>query len=144
MMLWGNSLKTLMCFPGPCVDPHLRQIYSDPPLTLTPPFSPRVKAYRAQVTFDTLTVRIRPRPVSPACRVHLGEQRGPGMANYPVGLGNSRISILVTGGGVVMAIYTVHVFRESRPSLPMFGDHVTCGFVQVSCSPIGCWDVGGS
>ncbi|XP_056281232.1 cadherin-like and PC-esterase domain-containing protein 1 [Pseudoliparis swirei] len=115
---------------GPCVDPHLRQIYSDPPLTLTPPFSPWVKAYRAQVTFDTVTVRIRPRPVSSACRVHLDEQRGPGMANYPVGLGNSRISILVTGGGVVMAIYTVHVFRESRPSLPMFGDHVTCGFVQ--------------
>lgn len=57
------------------------------------------------------------------------------MANYPVGLGNSRISILVTDGAetepAVMTIYTVHVYRESRPSLPMFGDHVTCSFLQV-------------
>lgn len=59
------------------------------------------------------------------------------MANYPVGLGNSRISILVTDAAepqpVVMTIYTVHVYRESRPSLPMFGDHVTCSFLQVGC-----------
>ncbi|XP_040886483.1 cadherin-like and PC-esterase domain-containing protein 1 isoform X2 [Toxotes jaculatrix] len=119
---------------GPCVDPHLRQIYTDPPLTLTPLFSPRVKEYRVEVTFDTVTVRIRPEPVSSACGVHLDEHRGPRMANYPVGLGNSRISILVTDDAepepVVMTIYTVHVYRESRPSLPMFGDHVMCSFVQ--------------
>lgn len=57
------------------------------------------------------------------------------MANYPVGLGHSRISILVTDDAgpqpIVMTIYTVNVFRESRPSLPMFGDHVMCSFVQV-------------
>ncbi|XP_070784756.1 cadherin-like and PC-esterase domain-containing protein 1 [Enoplosus armatus] len=119
---------------GPCLDPHLRQIYTDPPLTLTPSFTPRVKEYRAEVTFDTVTVRIRPEPVSSACRVHLDEHRGPRMANYPVGLGNSRISILVTDDTepepVVMTIYTVHMYRESRPSLPMFGDHVMCSFVQ--------------
>ncbi|KAK9526032.1 hypothetical protein VZT92_016691 [Zoarces viviparus] len=126
---------------GPCVDPLLRQIYSDPPLTLTPPFSPQVKEYRAEVTFDTVMVRIRPQPVSSACRVHLDEHRGPRMANYPVGLGNSRISILVTDDDgkpepVVMTIYTVRVYRESRPSLPMFGDHVTCGFVQDCGLPV--------
>nr|XP_046234976.1 cadherin-like and PC-esterase domain-containing protein 1 isoform X2 [Scatophagus argus] len=119
---------------GPCVDPHLKQIYTDPPFTLTPPFSPQVKEYHAEVTFDTVTVRIRPEPISSACQVHLDEHRGPRMVNYPVGLGNSRISILVTNdagpGPVVMTIYTVHVYRESRPSLPMFGDHVMCGFVQ--------------
>ncbi|XP_040007505.1 cadherin-like and PC-esterase domain-containing protein 1 isoform X2 [Xiphias gladius] len=120
---------------GPCVDPHLRQIYTDPPLTLTPPFNPWVKEYHAEVTFDTVTVRIRPEPFSSACRVHLDEHRGPRMANYPVGLGNSRISILVTDDAdrhepVVMTIYTVHMYRESRPSLPMFGDHVICSFVQ--------------
>lgn len=57
------------------------------------------------------------------------------MANYPVGLGNSKISILVMDGShpepVLMSIYTVHVYRESRPSLPMFGYHVMCSFVQV-------------
>ncbi|KAF7653264.1 hypothetical protein LDENG_00085140 [Lucifuga dentata] len=117
-----------------CVDPHLRQIYTDPPLALTPPFSPWVKEYRAEVPFDVVTVRIRPEPISSACRVHLDEHRGLRMANYPVGLGNSKISILVVDEAVpdpvVMTIYTVHMYRESRPSLPMFGDHVMCGFEQ--------------
>lgn len=58
------------------------------------------------------------------------------IANYPVGLGKSRITILVTDDDapqpVVKAIYTLHMYRESRPSLPMFGDHVMCSFVQVS------------
>ncbi|XP_061570622.1 cadherin-like and PC-esterase domain-containing protein 1 [Cololabis saira] len=119
---------------GGCSDPRLRQIYTHPSLVLTPPFSPGVKEYRAEVAFDIVMVRIRPEPVSAACRVHLDEHQGPRMANYPVGLGNSRISILVTDASepapVVMTIYTVHVFRESRPSLPMFGEHVTCSFVQ--------------
>ncbi|KAK2859261.1 hypothetical protein Q5P01_003881 [Channa striata] len=118
----------------PCVDPHLKQIYTDPPLALTPLFSPRVKEYHAEVSFDTLTIRIRPEPISSACRAHLDEHRGPRMANYPVGLGNSRINILVTDSAepdpVVMTIYTLHIYRESRPSLPMFEDHVTCSFVQ--------------
>lgn len=64
------------------------------------------------------------------------------MANYPVGLGSSRISILVTEDSgvqpVVMTTYILHVFRESRPSLPMFGDHVMCSFVQVS-RPVSYW-----
>ncbi|XP_036005272.1 cadherin-like and PC-esterase domain-containing protein 1 isoform X2 [Fundulus heteroclitus] len=118
---------------GSCVDPHLRQIYTDPPLILTPPFSPTLKEYRAEVPFDTVTVRIRPEPVSSTCVIHLDNQRGPRTANFPVGLGNSRISILVTDAAEphpVMTVYTVNVFREARPSLPMFGDHVTCSFLQ--------------
>ncbi|XP_036066152.1 cadherin-like and PC-esterase domain-containing protein 1 isoform X1 [Oryzias melastigma] len=117
-----------------CVDPHLRQIYTEPPLALTPPFSPRIKEYSAEVTFDLVSVRIRPEPVSSACKVHLDERQGPRMANYPVGLGTSRIRILVMGGPqqqpVVMAIYTLHVLREGRPILPMLGGHVTCSFLQ--------------
>lgn len=69
------------------------------------------------------------------------------MANYPVGLGYSRIIILVTDNAmpqpVVMSIYTIHMYRESRPSLPMFGDHVTCSFVQVGQLE-GCVGVVGS
>ncbi|XP_030633124.1 cadherin-like and PC-esterase domain-containing protein 1 [Chanos chanos] len=117
-----------------CVDPHLRQLYTDPALVLTPLFNPWVKEYRAEVPFDVVTIRIRPEPVSPHCHIHLDEQRGPRMANYPVGLGNSRINILVMDESepepVVMTIYTLHIFRESRPSLPMFDDYVMCGFVQ--------------
>nr|XP_046153322.1 cadherin-like and PC-esterase domain-containing protein 1 isoform X1 [Oncorhynchus gorbuscha] len=121
-----------------CVDPHLRQLYTDPPLTLSPPFSPWVKDYRAEVPFDVVTLRLRPEPISPACHIHLDEHRGPRTANYPVGLGNSIINILVTDESaatepVVMTIYTLHMYRESRPSLPMFGEHVMCGFVQQDC-----------
>lgn len=116
-----------------CADPLLRQIYTDPSLSMTPPFDPRVKEYRVEVPFDTLMVRIRPEPISSNCRVHLDEHHGPSMAKLPIGLGQSRISILVTDGEqseVVLTIYTLHVFRESRPSLPMFGDHVMCSFTQ--------------
>lgn len=35
-----------------------------------------------------------------------------------------------------MTIYTVYVFRESRPSLPMFSDHMTCSFTQVGGAPM--------
>ncbi|XP_014876602.1 cadherin-like and PC-esterase domain-containing protein 1 isoform X2 [Poecilia latipinna] len=119
---------------GLCLDPRLRQIYSEPPLSLTPPFSPALKEYRAEVPFDTVMVRIRPEPISAACVVCLDNHRGPRTANFPVGMGTSQISILVTDGAeprpVVMTIYTVHVYRESRPSLPAFGDHVTCSFLQ--------------
>uniref|UniRef100_W5KSC2 Cadherin like and PC-esterase domain containing 1 n=1 Tax=Astyanax mexicanus TaxID=7994 RepID=W5KSC2_ASTMX len=117
-----------------CLDPHLRQLYTDPPLVLNPVFNPWVKEYRADVPFDTITIRIRPEPVSAQCHIRLDEHRGPRMANYPVGLGNSRINILVMDESgaepVVMTIYTLHIFRESRPSLPMFDEYVMCGFVQ--------------
>ncbi|XP_032444646.1 cadherin-like and PC-esterase domain-containing protein 1 isoform X2 [Xiphophorus hellerii] len=119
---------------GSCSDPRLRQIYSEPPLSLTPPFSPALKEYRAEVPFDTVMVRIRPEPISAACVVRLDDHRGPRTANFPVGMGTSQISVLVMDGAeprpVVMTIYTVHIYRESRPSLPAFGDHVTCSFLQ--------------
>ncbi|KAJ8333297.1 hypothetical protein SKAU_G00421930 [Synaphobranchus kaupii] len=117
-----------------CSDPHLRQVYTDPPLALTPPFSPWVKEYQAEVPFHMVTVRIRAEPVDCRCQVHLDERRGPRMANYPVGLGNSRISILVMDESepepVIMTIYTLSIHRQTWPSLPMFDQHVTCGFEQ--------------
>ncbi|KAI1882166.1 hypothetical protein AGOR_G00247870 [Albula goreensis] len=122
------------CGQEKCTDPHLRQVYTDPHLILTPPFSPWIKEYRAEVPFDIVTVRIRAEPVDCHCQVHLDERRGPRMANYPIGLGNSRISILVMDDSepepVIMTIYTLNIFRDVRPSLPMFDDYVTCGFVQ--------------
>ncbi|KAM9467622.1 cadherin-like and PC-esterase domain-containing protein 1 [Clarias gariepinus] len=119
---------------GRCLEPHLRQIYTDPPLVLAPLFNPWVKEYRAEVPFDVVTIRIRPEPVNTKCNVHLDEHHGPRMANYPLGLGNSRINILLMDESgeepVVMTIYTLHIFRESRPSLPMFDEYVMCGFIQ--------------
>uniref|UniRef100_A0A672KLJ0 Cadherin-like and PC-esterase domain containing 1 n=1 Tax=Sinocyclocheilus grahami TaxID=75366 RepID=A0A672KLJ0_SINGR len=128
--------QSLYCSLDPwrCVDPHLRQLYTDPPLVLMPAFNTLEKQYRAEVPFDVITVRIRPEPVSPHCHIHLDEHLGPRMANYPVGLGNSRINILVMDESeaepVVMTIYTLHIYRDSRPSLPMFDEYVMCSFVQ--------------
>lgn len=56
-----------------------------------------------------------------------------------MGLGDNTIRVLVTDDDgpepVVMATYTVHMHRENRPSLPMFGDHTMCSFLQVSPRP---------
>lgn len=58
------------------------------------------------------------------------------MATFPVGLGDNTIRVLVTDGDgpepVVMATYTIYLHRENRPSLPMFGEHTMCSFLQVS------------
>ncbi|XP_076861270.1 cadherin-like and PC-esterase domain-containing protein 1 isoform X2 [Brachyhypopomus gauderio] len=129
-----NKLHSEPSDSGQCVEPRLQQIYADPALVLTPPFNPWVKEYHSEVPFDIITIRIRPEPVSKHCRVRLDDHNGPSMANYPVGLGNSRINILVLDESgmepVVITIYTLHIFRESRPSLPMFDEHVMCGFIQ--------------
>ncbi|MBN3313840.1 CPED1 protein, partial [Atractosteus spatula] len=117
-----------------CTVPHIRQLYTDPPLELTPRFTPRIKEYYSEVPFDVVMVKIRAEPVNCRCQVHLEERKGPRTANYPVGLGNSRISILVVDESqaepVVMTIYTINIYRENRPSLPVFDDYVMCGFVQ--------------
>lgn len=57
----------LFC-PGRCAEPRLRQIYFAPPLALRPAFSPHVTEYRADVTFDTLVLRVRAETLSEACR----------------------------------------------------------------------------
>uniref|UniRef100_W5NFN7 Cadherin like and PC-esterase domain containing 1 n=1 Tax=Lepisosteus oculatus TaxID=7918 RepID=W5NFN7_LEPOC len=123
------------CGTEKCTVPHIRQLYTDPPLELTPRFTPRIKEYYSEVPFDVVMVKIRAEPVNCRCQVHLEERKGPRRtANYPVGLGNSRISILVVDESqaepVVMTIYTINIYRENRPSLPVFDDYVMCGFVQ--------------
>lgn len=57
------------------------------------------------------------------------------VVSYPVGVGDNTVRVLVTDGRgpepVVMATYTVSLRREDRPSLPMFGEHLVCSFLQV-------------
>ncbi|MGH0124783.1 UNVERIFIED_CONTAM: hypothetical protein FKN15_051912 [Acipenser sinensis] len=112
-------------------------MYTDPPLELTPQFSPKIKDYYSEVPFDVVTVKIRAEPVDCRCQVHLDDRKGPRMANYPVGLGSSRINILVVDESqpepVVMTIYTLNIYRENRPSLPIFDEYMMCGFLQ-KCS----------
>lgn len=57
------------------------------------------------------------------------------VANYPLGLGTNRISILVTSDSQsihdIVSIYKIIIYREDRPSLPLFDDFMVCAFVQV-------------
>ncbi|XP_028668942.1 cadherin-like and PC-esterase domain-containing protein 1 [Erpetoichthys calabaricus] len=117
-----------------CTLPYIKQIFTDPPLELKPQFDPKLKEYHVDVPFDMVTVWIRAEPINCHCQVHLDERRGPSAANYPVGLGINRINILVVDEfqpqPVIKSIYTLYIYRESRPTLPVFDDYVMCGFLQ--------------
>nr|XP_020662991.1 cadherin-like and PC-esterase domain-containing protein 1 [Pogona vitticeps] len=114
--------------------PHIRQIFTSPHLDLNPYFDPKIKEYYSEVPFDVLTIKIRAEAVNCRCEIHLDEKKGPSVANYPLGLGINRINILVTDESQlpheVVSIYKIIIYREDRPSLPLFDDFMVCGFVQ--------------
>ena len=64
-------------------------------------------------------------------------------ANYPLGLGMNKISVLVVDEspthGETLTTYKLTIYREDRPSLPLFEDFTACGFVQVSGFYIYTW-----
>lgn len=57
------------------------------------------------------------------------------IANYPLGLGLNKVIIVLTDDSQpspeVVSSYKVTIYREDRPSLPLFDDYMMCGFVQV-------------
>lgn len=110
------------------------KIFTHPRLELNPEFNPKVKDYYCEVPFDVLTVRIGAETSKCQCKVHLQERAGPSFANYPLGLGMNRISMLVVdkspAEGDTETTYKLSIYREDRPSLPFFEDFTACGFVQ--------------
>ncbi|NXJ60251.1 CPED1 protein, partial [Rostratula benghalensis] len=113
---------------------HIRQIFTSPQLELNPQFNPKIKEYYAEVPFDMVTVKIGAEPSNCQCQVHLDEKKGPSFANYPLGLGLNKIVVLVTDDSQpspqVVSSYKITIYREDRPSLPLFDDYMMCGFVQ--------------
>ncbi|NXH13111.1 CPED1 protein, partial [Bucco capensis] len=113
---------------------HIRQIFTSPQLDLTPHFNPKIKEYHAEVPFDMVTVRIGAEPSNCRCQVHLDEKKGPSVANYPLGLGLNKVIVLVTDdsqpSSQVVSSYKITIYREDRPSLPVFDDYMMCGFLQ--------------
>ncbi|XP_064302780.1 cadherin-like and PC-esterase domain-containing protein 1 isoform X3 [Phalacrocorax carbo] len=113
---------------------HIRQIFTSPQLDLNPRFNPKIKEYYAEVPFDMVTVKIGAEPSNCQCQVHLDEKKGPSIANYPLGLGLNKVIILVTDdlqpSPQVVSSYKITIYREDRPSLPLFDDYMMCGFVQ--------------
>ncbi|KAM6137736.1 LOW QUALITY PROTEIN: cadherin-like and PC-esterase domain-containing protein 1 [Pterocles gutturalis] len=112
---------------------HIRQIFTNPQLDLNPQFNPKIKEYYAEVPFDMVTVKIGAEPSNCHC-LHLDEKKGPSVANYPLGLGLNKVVILVTDdlqpSPQVVSSYKITIYREDRPSLPLFDDYMMCGFVQ--------------
>ncbi|KFP91594.1 Cadherin-like and PC-esterase domain-containing protein 1, partial [Apaloderma vittatum] len=113
---------------------HIRQIFTSPQLELKPQFNPKIKEYYAEVPFDMVTVKIGAEPSNCQCQVHLDEKKGPSIANYPLGLGLNKVIILITDDSQpspqVVSSYKITIYREDRPSLPLFDDYMMCGFVQ--------------
>lgn len=131
------SLFFLWCLLGTDKDTlsHIRQIFTSPQLDLNPQFNPKIREYYAEVPFDVVTVKIGAEPSNCQCQVHLDEVKGPSIANYPLGLGLNKIVVLVTDDSQpspqVVSSYKIKIYREDRPSLPVFDDYMICGFVQV-------------
>ncbi|XP_030072437.1 cadherin-like and PC-esterase domain-containing protein 1 isoform X2 [Microcaecilia unicolor] len=126
--------KDITCSNDRDVLSHIRQIFTSPRLDLSPEFNPRIKEYYSEVPFDFLTVVIGAEASHCECRVHLDERTGPRFANYPLGLGVNQIILLVTDEAKVtpqvVSRYKVTIYREERPSMPLFDVYTMCSFVQ--------------
>lgn len=113
---------------------HIKKIFTRPHLELSPEFNLKIREYYCEVPFDVLTVRISAETSKRQCKVHLQELAGPSFANYPLGLGINRISMLLVdespAAGDALTTYKLTIYREDRPSLPFFEDFTACGFVQ--------------
>ncbi|XP_029141160.1 cadherin-like and PC-esterase domain-containing protein 1 [Protobothrops mucrosquamatus] len=129
-----NLAKEMHCSHDKDTLPHIRQIITSPHLDLNPNFDPRIKEYYTEVPFDLLTIKIRAEPMNCQCEAHLDERQGPSSAHYPLGLGINIVIIVVTDKSrsvnEIVSIYKIIIFREDRPSLPLFDDFMLCGFVQ--------------
>ncbi|EPY74965.1 hypothetical protein CB1_001842006 [Camelus ferus] len=115
---------------------HIKEIFTHPRLELNPEFNPKIKNYYSEVPFDVVTLTIGVETSKCQCKVYLHERAGLSFANYPLGLGMNKISVLVVdespAQGETLITYKLTIYREDRPSLPLFEDFVACGFVQDS------------
>ncbi|XP_036614763.1 cadherin-like and PC-esterase domain-containing protein 1 [Trichosurus vulpecula] len=129
-----NETKEMHCSNDKDTISYIKQIFTNPHLDLNPEFNPKIRDYYSEVPFDVITVTIGAETFNCQCKVHLDEKAGPSFANYPLGLGMNKILILVVdesqANGEVLSNYRLTVYREDRPSLPLFNDYVACGFVQ--------------
>ncbi|XP_077712116.1 cadherin-like and PC-esterase domain-containing protein 1 isoform X1 [Canis aureus] len=113
---------------------YIKQILTHPRLELNPEFNPKIKDYYSEVPFDVVTVTIGAETSKCQCKVYLHDRARPSFANYPLGLGMNKISMLVVdespAQGETLITYKLTIYREDRPSLPLFEDFTACGFVQ--------------
>ncbi|XP_045351386.1 cadherin-like and PC-esterase domain-containing protein 1 isoform X5 [Leopardus geoffroyi] len=115
---------------------YIKQILTHPHLELNPEFNPKIKDYYSEVPFDVVTVTIGAETSNCQCKVYLHDRAGTSFANYPLGLGMNKISMFVAdespAQGETLITYKLTIYREDRPSLPLFEDFSACGFVQLT------------
>ncbi|XP_030713513.2 cadherin-like and PC-esterase domain-containing protein 1 [Globicephala melas] len=129
-----NETKEIHCINDKDAQCHIKQIFTHPHLELNPEFNSKIKDYYSEVPFDVVTLTIGAETSKCQCKVYLQERAGPSFANYPLGLGMNKISMLVVDEspiqGETLITYKLTIYREDRPSLPLFEDFAACGFVQ--------------
>ncbi|XP_006192751.2 cadherin-like and PC-esterase domain-containing protein 1 isoform X1 [Camelus ferus] len=129
-----NATKEIHCSNDKDTQCHIKEIFTHPRLELNPEFNPKIKNYYSEVPFDVVTLTIGVETSKCQCKVYLHERAGLSFANYPLGLGMNKISVLVVdespAQGETLITYKLTIYREDRPSLPLFEDFVACGFVQ--------------
>ncbi|KAJ8783069.1 hypothetical protein J1605_009677 [Eschrichtius robustus] len=129
-----NETKEIHCINDKDAQCHIKQIFTHPHLELNPEFNSKIKDYYSEVPFDVVTLTIGAETSKCQCKVYLQERAGPSFANYPLGLGMNKISMLVVDEspvqGETLITYKLTIYREDRPSLPLFEDFTACGFVQ--------------
>ncbi|XP_007525068.1 cadherin-like and PC-esterase domain-containing protein 1 [Erinaceus europaeus] len=135
-----NETKEIQCSNDKDIQCHIKQILTHPHLELSPEFNPKIKDYSSEVPFDVVTVTIGAEVSKCQCKIYLQERAGASFANYPLGLGVNRLSILVVDESTpeheTLITYKLTIYREDRPSLPLFEDFTACGFVQDCGLPI--------
>lgn len=129
-----NGNKQMHCSNDKNTLCYIKEIFTHPHLELNPEFHPQIKDYYSEVPFDVVTVTIGAETSKCQCKVHLHERAGPSFSNYPLGLGMNKISVFVVDEspfqGETLILYKLTIYREDRPSLPLFDDFTACGFVQ--------------
>ncbi|XP_017902475.1 PREDICTED: cadherin-like and PC-esterase domain-containing protein 1 isoform X4 [Capra hircus] len=130
-----NETEEIHCHNDKDAQCHIKQIFTHPRLELNPGFNPKIKDYYSEVPFDVVTLTVGAETSKSQCKVHLQERAGPSFANYSLGLGMNKISVLVVDKsptqGETLTTYKLTIYREDRPSLPLFEDFTACGFVQI-------------
>ncbi|XP_038609187.1 cadherin-like and PC-esterase domain-containing protein 1 [Tachyglossus aculeatus] len=129
-----NETKDVHCSNDKDTLSHIKHIFTNPHLDLNPEFNPKIREYSCEVPFSVVMVKIGAESSNCQCKVHLDERTGPSFANYPLGLGVNKITLLVVDesqvNGDILSSYRITIYREDRPSLPVFDDFMACGFVQ--------------
>ncbi|KAF1475359.1 Cadherin-like and PC-esterase domain-containing protein 1, partial [Eudyptula minor novaehollandiae] len=120
-----GHLGTLPAHVQPAVDQHPQVLFRQAAFQ---PLFPKPVALHGVVV-----AQVRD-PALGLCLFHFFPVLPCSIANYPLGLGLNKVIVLVTDDSQpnpqIVSSYKITIYREDRPSLPLFDDYVMCGFVQ--------------